>query len=66
MKDARLKVDLTKKRHTLLVKANEYVENIRKVKFCYVNIDCRSGHSTSFKISNEETYTLTHLKGIYG
>ena len=38
IKDVRLKVDLTKKRHTLLVKANEYVKNIPKVKFCYTDI----------------------------
>ena len=38
IKDVRVRVDLTKKRHTLLVKANEYVKNIPKVKFCYVDI----------------------------
>ena len=33
IKDFRLKVDLTKKRHTFLIKATEYVKNIPKVKF---------------------------------
>ena len=41
IKDVRIKVDLTKKRHTILVKANEYVKNIPKVKFCYADISCR-------------------------
>ena len=41
IKDVRLKVDLTKKRLTLLVKANEYVKSIPKVKFCYADINCR-------------------------
>ena len=55
IKDVRLKVDLTKKRHTLLVKANECVKNIPKVKLCYADINCRlkvkwevSGTSDSF------------------
>ena len=39
IKDVRIKVDLIKKRHTLLVKANEYVKNIPKIKFCYVEIN---------------------------
>ena len=38
IKDVR--VDLTKKRHILLVKANGYVKNVPKVKFCYVDINC--------------------------
>ena len=41
IKDVRVKVDLTKKRHTLLVKANECAINIPKVKFCYADINCR-------------------------
>ena len=36
IRDVRLKVDLTKK-DTLLVKANEYVKNIPKVKFYYAD-----------------------------
>ena len=36
--DVRLKVDLTKKRQTLLLKVN--VKNIPKVKFCYADINC--------------------------
>ena len=41
IKDVRLKVDLVKKGHTLLLKANEYVKNILKVKFCYADINYR-------------------------
>ena len=41
IKDVRLKVDLTKKVHTFLLKANEYIKNIPKVKFCYGDINCR-------------------------
>ena len=37
IKDVRLMVDLTKKRYTLLVKTNEYVKNIPKVKFCHAD-----------------------------
>ena len=63
IKDVRRKVGLTKKRHTLLVKAKEYVKNIPKVKFCYADINCHlkvkwevSGTSVSFFSS------LDHLK----
>ena len=37
----RVKIDLTKKRHNLLVSANKYVSNIYSVKFCYADINCR-------------------------
>ena len=40
-KNVRIKVDLTKKRFTLLSSANEYVRNASLVKFCYANINCR-------------------------
>ena len=31
---------IRKKRHTLLAKANGYVKNMPKVKFCYADINC--------------------------
>ena len=37
----RVKIDLTKNPHNLLVSANKYVSNIDSVKFCYLNISCR-------------------------
>ena len=37
----RVKIDLTKKRHNLLVSANKYISNIDSVKFCYADINCR-------------------------
>ena len=39
--NVRIKVDLTKKRFTLLSSANEYVRTTRLVKFCYADINCR-------------------------
>ena len=38
---ARVKIDLTKNPHNLLVSANKYVSNVDSVKFCYLNINCR-------------------------
>ena len=65
IKDVRVKVDLTKKRHTLLVKANESVKNIPKVKFCYADINCRlkvkwevSGTSDSFFSSLDQLKSI--------
>ena len=37
----RVKIDLTKNPHNLLVSANKYVSNVDSVKFCYLNINCR-------------------------
>ena len=37
----RVKTDLTKNPHNLLVSANKYVSNVDSVKFCYLNINCR-------------------------
>ena len=36
-----LRLICEKKRHTLFVKANKYVKNIPKVKFCNADINCR-------------------------
>ena len=44
IKNVRMKVDLTKKRFTHLLSANEYVRNTILVKFCSADINC------SFKI----------------
>ena len=38
IKDVRVRVDLTKKRHTLLVKANEYVKNIPRLSFATLTL----------------------------
>ena len=35
----RVKIDLTKKRHNLLVSANKYVSNIDSVKLCYADVN---------------------------
>ena len=40
-KNARIKVDFTKRRFTLLLSANEYVRNTSLVKFGYADIKCR-------------------------
>ena len=37
----RVKIDLMKKRHKLLLSANKYVSNIHSVTFCYADINCR-------------------------
>ena len=37
----RVKIDLTKKRHNLLISADKYVSNINSVKFCYEDVNCR-------------------------
>ena len=65
IKDIRVKVDLTKKRYTLFVKANEYVKNIRKIKFCYADINCRlkvkwevTGTSDSFFSSFDQLKSI--------
>ena len=41
IKNVRMKVDLTKKRFTHLLSANEYVRNTILVKFCSADINCR-------------------------
>ena len=60
-----MKVDLTKKRLTIFVKANEYVKNIPKVKFYYADINCRlkvkwevSGTSDSFFSSLDQLKSI--------
>ena len=40
-KGVKVKLDLTKKRHKLLIEANEYCEKSSTVKFCYADINCR-------------------------
>ena len=40
-KGVKVKIDLTKKRHSLLVEANKYCEKSRMVKFCYADVNCR-------------------------
>ena len=40
-KNVRIKVDLTKKRFSLLSSANEYVKNVGLARFCYAGINCR-------------------------
>ena len=40
-KNVRIKVDLTKKRFSLLSSANEYVKNVGLARFCYADINCR-------------------------
>ena len=37
----RVKLDLTKSRLTLLNKANEHVQNIPSINFCYADVNCR-------------------------
>ena len=37
----RVKLDLTKSRLTLLNKANEHVQNIPLINFCYADVNCR-------------------------
>ena len=76
IKGVRTKVDLTKKRYTLFVKANEHVKSISKVKSCYADINFRlkvkwevSGTSDSFFSSLDQLRLiteLTHLKGTNG
>lgn len=40
-KGIKVKLDLTKKRHKLLVEANKYCEKSNLVKFCYADVNCR-------------------------
>ena len=40
-KNVRIKVDLTKKKFTLLLSANEFVRNTSLVKFWLADINCR-------------------------
>ena len=58
-KNARIKVDLTKERFTLLSRTNEYVRNTSLVKFYYTDINCR------FKIKwSDEIYKDTFFKNM--
>ena len=59
----RVKIDLTKKRHNLLVSANKYVSNIDSVKFCYADINCRLKIKWEDESINDTFfYSLTELK----
>lgn len=40
-KGIKVRVDLTKRRHTLLTNANKFVADDDQVKFCFVDINCR-------------------------
>ena len=60
IKEVRLKVDLTKKRHTLLVKANEYIKNIPKVTFCYADINCCLNVKWEVSDTSDSFFSLLH------
>ena len=60
---ARVKIDLKKKRHNLLVSANKYVSNIDSVKFGYVDVNCKLKIKWEGESVNETFfYSLTELK----
>ena len=59
----RLKIDLTKKRHNLLVSENKYDININSLKFCYADIKCRLKiRWEDESISDTFFYSLAELK----
>ena len=59
----RLKIDLTKKRHNLLVSENKYDININSLKFCYADIKCRLKiRWEDESISDKFFYSLAELK----
>ena len=59
----RVKIDLTKKRHNLLVSANKYVSNIDSVKFCYADINCRLKIKWEDESMNDTFFhSLTEMK----
>ena len=59
----RVKIDLTKKRHNLLVSANTYVSNIDSVKFCYADINRRLKIKWEDESINDTIfYSLAELK----
>ena len=59
----RLKIDLTKKRHNLLVSENKYDSNINSLKFCYADIKCRLKiRWEDESISDTFFYSLAELK----
>ena len=66
-KNARIKVDLTKKRFTLLSHANEYVRNTSLVKFCYTDINCRFKIKWSDEICKDTFFkNMEDLKCLIG
>ena len=63
MSPLRLKIDLTKKRHNLLVSENKYDSNINSLKFCYADIKCRLKIGWEDEaISDTFFYSLAELK----
>ena len=63
MSPLRLKIDLTKKRHNLLVSENKYDSNINSLKFCYADIKCRLKiRWEDESISDTFFYSLAELK----
>ena len=59
----RVKIDLTKKRHNLLVSANTYVSNIDSIKFCYADINRRLKIKWEDESINDTIfYSLAELK----
>ena len=39
--NVRIKLDLTKKRYSVLSDANDYVKDVSMIKFCYADVNCR-------------------------
>ena len=59
----RVKIDLTKKRHNLLVSGNKCVSNIDSVKFCYADVNCGLKMKWKDELVNDTFfYSLTELK----
>ena len=53
--DVKIRLDLTKERHTLFLEANNVVKGNNDVKFCFVDITCR------LKIKREDELQPDHF-----